>query len=638
MLILSFVFIACKPDTEDSSKLEEPVVWPEEILVHLLPDPGPNLLLPMHMAVDSAHRRAWIVSLVASVVAEIDLDSGTWLGNYAYGEGAPSKPLLETDGDGYLWVSGNEANPLYRIEPETHTVEVVHVPGRGLNQVVGRAAGGVYGLTVNARGVGQLAEVNADLSYRLTDLPGVATALAWVHEPDILAVAMLEERGQFVVQLYNPATMESVGHCGAPESPYDMLPLPGSRLAASFSHSVGVLDYDGNESILLNQGSDLKELLPVTDGFVVMDRLGDETAAGLNWGIGRVYNAELELIGSYTTAKHTGYGDLDTVTGLAWANSEGTDEIVAFNPENGAFAHRVEVGTHLEDQAWSPLYPDDVWYSGRLSRTLARIHYPDGTVERLPDFGGWPVSPVFRNGELWFVDQLTQDLWVVDGATMEVLAHHDLDLPDNPLLTFDSMVYDSTRDQFYLSDSYQNLLLVVGTDGVEKARWPLPGTPISDLTLTGRVQVGRMGDSVIVLRTTDGLLSKVDPEKGVVAQVSLSAAEMDSFRDITVPAPLFFPKEGSCFYAGTVAFDAATLERCDRPVLPVAQLIGEVDGQYVGWGDGKVALLDADMGVVKRQSMEEGDLLAPVPLYIPDLHRLSYWNSDVAEVHYQQFP
>jgi hypothetical protein len=349
----------------------------------------------------------------------------------------------------------------------------------------------------------------------------------------------------------------------------------------------------------------------------------------------RWFDADLQPTRApFATGKNSGHGDIDTETGTLWLNSEGTTEIQGFDPETGARTHRVRIGLHLESALVDPDTPDVVWTTGRLSETVARVDLRAHTAITSEALEGWPVSPVLADGSLWALDQLTQEIWSYDPDTLAVRDHLDLGLPDNALLTFDTLVWHPGRGTLFLADSQENVLLEIDpASGAELGRWPLAGDPVTDPDVTGRVQVIVAGDLLFAVRSLDGQLTRVDPDETEPTFLALPRAIARELAYTTLPSPLWSPPDGSVLYVGGHAFDPDTLDEDPAGLRDVSRILGGAGHVLVGWnaGDDAVVAFDASGDEVTRTTLPTITLEDPAPIWDPAGHVI-YLDNDAGAV------
>ena len=604
-----------------------------------LPQGQTNLLMTTRVSVDTARRRAFATSLISGAVGVIDIDAGALLGVYDVG-GQPALPEAVMDGPGSVWVSGQSV--LSRLNPETGQLDSFDLGLGRIKGVVGLAGdGGAVVMGDDAPRVSWIVRVDANgLELARTQLAGSGTAIGIADDGAAVVVSEFLDAGGTGVEVFALEGLTLLRSCPASAAGNTVTQaLDGSFLLPN-QDFVAEARCDGITPNKLILGEENKQavLLPgaAAGGEVlVLDRIGDSTLRGPNWGIARWLDAALAPTGvTFSTGKNSGHGGVDGETGYVWVNSEGTSEAQAYDPQTGTLAQRVQLGVDLESIAFADDSPGIVWVTGRLSRTLGRADLTTGEVLRTTPFDGWPVQPTLVGQTLYVLDGLTQELWAFDRDSLDVLAHYDLGLDDNIGLVFDDLAYDEARGLLLVADAQANALVAVDPgSGATVQRWALPGNPANDPDTVGVHRVVVLGDVYVVLNTVDGRLTRIVAGQSELFSVVLPESITRELGYAAVPDPLW--TDGERLYVGGRAIDPITLQELPDGKRALTQVLGARGGDLVGWDatSDEVIALDPAGEVVSRVSITTSSILPSIPLWNAAWgERLIYAHNDEASV------
>ncbi len=515
--------------------------------ISLLDDPAAvNFIQPYDVFVDSAHRVIWGTALGTASLASIDADTLVARETINLGETALERPEVVADAEGVAWI-GNASEPsLYRWDEAAQDLSSSS-PLDTVSALLPRPDGGLvaFGLLDS---VHSLVVLDADGSVATARAaPGVSGIAA---APD--GVLLLGEAGE--VRGWDDLAL--VRTCPLPFQAEHAAVLSDGSVVVSDDERIGWSDCATTSDWRV--GVEAKEVTPYDDGALVLDRIGPEDP-----NLGMVWLVTSEGVApDFQTAKNTGFGGIDPVTGLLWANSEGTAEIVAFRPETGEEVAADRLGTFVDGLAPDPTDADVMIATGRLSDSVERV--VDGVVTARTDTVHWPYSPLIDNtrGVVWMVRQTDGVIVGLDATTLAPFATIDPGFGPNPLLTFSTLTYDPPRDLLYLAESYSDTLVVVDPETeAEITRWSLGGPTITDPDAIGEltVRVDPITGLVIVARTNDGRILRVDPVSGAIASTRFvtdgtppSERQIDSLHSFG---------ERGVFFLGGHAFYTATLAR-----------------------------------------------------------------------------
>jgi hypothetical protein len=389
-----------------------------------------------------------------------------------------------------------------------------------------------------------------------------------------------------------------------------MAQLEGGDWAISQETRLSLLRCPSGEWSQLEVGRENRSAIALPGGgFASLDRIGADGTHDPNWGLLRRYTSELSRVGEvWPTGKNSGYGALDPETGLVWMNSEGTAELWAMEPESGALVHRVRLGEHIESVAVEE-EGRQIWFSGRLSNLHGRIDLDSGELRRVSDLITWPVAPVMAEGWLYLLDQLNSTLHRVDPQSLEVAERWELGLSVNTLLTLSDMAWSPERGTLLIAQAADDLLLEFDpAEGRELARWELAGPAISEPDMAGRVEVVPLGDAAVVVRSTDGALSRVDLESGDVLGGDLPDGGIAALRSAHLLDATCLSEDGSRLWVGRFALDPADLGLLWELESGVDLILHDAgEGELLAWRDqpDSLVVLDAEGAILRGRELPD---------------------------------
>ena len=476
-------------------------------------------------------------------------------------------------------------------------------------------------------------------------LEGSGSAIGLADDGTAVVVSEILDAGGTEVEVYTLDGLVLSRTCPASAAGNTVTQTLDGRFLLPNQDFVGEARCDGVTPKKLTLGEENKQALLVPGAgadVLVLDRIGDATLRGPNWGIARWLDASLVPTGAtFSTGKNSGHGGVDGETGYIWMNSEGTSEVQAYDPQTGTLVQRVQLGVDLESVAIADDSPGIVWVTGRLSRTLGRADLSTGEVLKTTPFDGWPVQPTIVGQTLFVLDGLTQELWAFDRDSLDVLAHYDLGLADNIGLVFDDLAYDEARSVLLVADAQANALVAVEpSSGATVQRWALAGNPADDPDTIGVQRVVVVGDAYVVLNTVEGRLTRIEAGQSEIAlSVLLPVSVTRELGYAAVPDPLW--TDGERLYVGGHAIDPLTLEELPDGKRALTQVLGARGGDLVGWDatSDEVIALDPAGEVVSRVSIATSTILPGIPLWNAAWgERLLYVHNDDASVLTAELP
>ncbi len=570
---------------DDSTDTTDSGVAPhfDDASVALALDPLPTLLLPYDVEVDPVHRRAWVSSLFQDVVAEVDIDASSLIGVYELPEDEYSFPYLAVDGDGEAWVPN--ATGLVKIamggEVTSYPFDVVP------RKVYGGAGSSVYVSTDdNPRQFG------ATLS--LMDGDGAMVTSAELDQdilhigagPDgTIAASTMGRDGVPGVSIFTADTLEPVGTCVSPFPANGIFPTSTGDFFVLTDGEIGYARCDGSDPTSIMMGEENKFAVVEEDAITVFDRLGDRSTGGRSLGMGRRLDLDLNVISTFPTGKHSGFGGLDTVTNTAWLNSEGTAEAQAYAVDTGENTAKVRLGTHVECFATSDV-PALAWVTGRLSGLIDRVDLASGTVLSATEGPMWPVSPLWHDGILYVLDQVGGAIYLYDPDTMGLEDVWALDVPENDDLDFDDLVWSDDRGTLLLALGESNLLVEVDPAlGEVLGVVELGGDAPAEGTTVGRLEIATQGDEVWVVRSSDSQMTHLNLSTSALDTAVIATSDQVAEAQFElVPKLLYLSDDRGTVYFGRWAFDPDTLLPLPEKDLTGDRVLAQGDdGGYITW-------------------------------------------------------
>ncbi|MDP7112596.1 MAG: hypothetical protein QGH45_11570, partial [Myxococcota bacterium] len=549
--------VSCEDGGPDGQAV--PGAEPTKLEHYLLADDESNHLLPLHLDVDPASRRAWCISRLLGTVAQVDLDTAEVLTVVPRFSDSVNTPRIAGDGPDRFWLARSSAPALIRVEAgsgEMTPVELGLEAARAVLRldeerlvVAGTlSAGGDVLLVIDGDGeVVQERELDgAALGLRSMDGGDFAVLMRSDHV-DVRAADTLDRRYSCPLNIDVTSTDNRFAR------------LSSGDFVVSANGSVGLAVCDGGSPLAVLGGNENREVVALADEALVLDRIGGDEP---NWGEMRRYDADLVETGPpIQTGKNSGYGGLDGESGLFWMNSEGSTEIWAIDPGDNEVVHRVRTGVHVESVAIDPDRPGEVFVSGRLSDTLYRVDLADGSGDPLTaDLAfHWPVRPLVAGGGLQLLDHLEGVLHELDPDTFEERASLDLGGGIDRSLTLADAALHSGRGTLFVSLGGANALVEVDLEhGEVVGRWELGSEPL-DRDEAGRLEVLIRGDEILTVRSADGRITRIDPE---LSEPLASAAPVAELLPGQTRLQLsVLSANDALLYIGPFAIDVSTLDR-----------------------------------------------------------------------------
>ena len=559
-----------------------------------------NFLLPVRVAIDAAHRRAWAVGNGLPTLAEVDLDAGALVTVLALGDDVNTKNLhVTTDGLGTVWILQDGAPAVLRVDPSTGEVVAVDILLDQTRRAVGLPEGGLIAAGPQGDGVDQLVRVGADgLVEDRVDLD-VSVAGATLLDDGTVAAYAGGADGDVTLDLYDPTDLSLIKRCDSDVAVTSGLAeltlLPRNRVAATHDGAVAILGCE-TDWVEVAVGTENRSPVWVDDTLYVLDRIGPKETQNPNYGVAHRMDVEGNRVGApLTTGKNSGYGAYDAGTGLVWYNSEGTGELWGMDPLTGEVGRRVRLGAHVEGVAGDPTRPGLAWFAGRLTSTVGRLDGATGELRTVSDEIRWPMAPLVHDGALWLLDGIEDIVYGLDPDTLEVRYAWPLGTEPNGSLTLNDLGWDEARGSLWVAHAGENAALEVDpSTGAIRSRWELGGGPVRDPDLPGRLELVMVGDAVLVVRDNDGAVTRIDPETGDTVEAALDGdtvvAMITSLRLDRVQGAASAPR----FWALGQAYDADTLLRDSAADLDADFVIGERDGGWLVWDNDAAAVRQLD--------------------------------------------
>ncbi len=363
----------------------------------------------------------------------------------------------------------------------------------------------------------------------------------------------------------------------------------------------GMAGCDGAPAVTWTVGVENKDVIPVGDLAVVLDRVGSGEGVDPNRGLARLVNRGGVLADrSFPTAKNTGFGALDSNTGLLWVNSEGSAELVAYEPLGGLERARIRTGTFLDGLAVDPTTEHDHFVTGRLSNTFMRLEHD--IIAASTEAVRWPFSPVVDPGRdlVWVLSQTESTVHGHRRSDLASVKVIDPGLGSNALLSFGSLLLHPKRDSLLLAQSQQDVVVELDPDsGEELGRWSLEGPAIEDPDIIGHLALHADpgGQALLLTRSSDGRFQRLDLSTGELITRWLEPDEAQAATEGNeVDASHLLASEG-LVYLGGLAVDSRSLERRPDRDLPVSRLLGvhpETNDHLLGVSKDGTILLEMD--------------------------------------------
>ena len=546
----------------------------------------PNHVQPFEIGVDPTARRVFSTSLGSRTVAVIDADEQVVDRMLPTGSRPLAYPDIAVDEHGIAWVTARQVPPVLRYDLDTgertDTAAQLARTGTGIPA----PGGGV--VLLGFEGDGTQALVLIDGGGEVVTHRTLEHGAFWILPVDDDHIGLLRRFDGALCcddgfELLSLPSLEPVSTCD--------LPFPSQRGAALDDGSVAVADKfhlgfvgcDGEAPVGWTVGAENKDVISLGDVAMVLDRTGSGEGWDPNWGVARILDRDGVIDDrTFVTGKNTGYGALDPTTGLVWANSEGTTEVLALDPLAGEVVAGIRTGTFLDGLVTDPEADGVIYATGRLSNTFARIDNGEWTTEHtdVP----WPFSPQvdISRDRVWVISQLES---TIHGHRRSDLAPEvviDPGLGTNRLLTFGTLALHPSRQTLFFAHSATDQLLEIQPDTQQVlATWDLGGPLIEAWDDIGELLVRVEGGSgvLIVCRSNDGRIQRIDPDAPDVQTVWLQGEDAVALGEgNAVDFAVVVPRQ-DLLYVGGLALDANTLERLPDRDLDVHRVVGPHPGK-----------------------------------------------------------
>ncbi len=578
-----------------------------------------NHLNPFEIAVDVEHRRIYSTSLANRTLGVYDADTHEILGMYPIRERALVRPDVVPDATGAAWVLGSSVPAVVRFahheDGRTQFTEPFVQTVRG----VPLAEGGILVLGTTEAGEQRLQRFEWDGSVGPSyDVAERGLGLFTLLDGSIGLLAA-DWRGAGLQRL-DSETLEPLDSCELPFPASRAAQLADGTIVLSSDTAIGLAGCDGAPPSSWEIGVENKDVVSLGSYALVLDRVGSGEGVDPNLGLARVVDADgVHEERGFVTAKNTGYGAYDGQQGLLWVNSEGTAEVVAYDPTTGTERARIRTGTFVDGLAVNQDASRSYFATGRLSNSVLRIDEGEIVAESFEV--RWPFSPVLDRDRdrLWVVSQTEATLHALAPSELTLLQSVDPGLPSNALLTFSSLVLHPERGTLLFAESAADLLLEIDpVSGEELGRWSLGGPSIEDPDAIGQLEaiVDPAGDAMLLVRTSDGRVQRLDLATGSLHTAWLGAAELTASAGQNTVGIARLLEDSGLLYVGGLALDASTIERRPEHDLRIRRLIGAhpaADGHLLAVsGDGRAIVeIERDGTLVATQPFSSRELNAP---------------------------
>ena len=580
----------------------------------------PNHVQPFEIGVDPATRRVFSTSLGSRTVAVIDADEGVIDRMLPTGSRPLAYPDIAVDENGIAWVTARQIPPVLRYDLDSG--ERTEPPAELARSGTGIAAPGGGVLLLGFDGDGSQALVLIDSDGQVVTHRTLDGGANWILPIDDDHVGLIRrfDSGNCCddgLELLSLPALEAVSSCDLPFEAERGAALGDGTVIVVDKHHVGVAGCEGEAPVGWTAGSENKDVISLGDTAMVLDRTGVDEGWDPNWGVARIVAPDGILEDrTFVSGKNTGYGAFDPVSGLVWVNSEGTTEVRALDPVAGQVVTEVRTGTFLDGLIMDFEHAGVLYATGRLSNTFARIDNGEATVEHTGV--AWPFSPQVElaRDRVWVMSQLESTIHGHRRADLAPEIVIDTGLGTNRLLTFGSLAFHPSRQTLFFAHSGEDRLLEIQPDTQQiLASWELGGPAIEDWKEIGHLLVRVEGGSgaLIVCRSNDGRVQRIDPDDDGIQTVWLEGADADAVgAGNAVDFAAVLPKD-DLLYVGGVAFDVNTLERLPDQDLDVHRVVGphpnKPNQRLVVTHDNKLARVDSD-----------GTVLGSLPFAAHDLH------------------
>ncbi len=547
-----------------------------------------NHVQTFEVAVDADARRLYTTALGSRVMLAYDADSHEVLFDLPVGNDPLVTPEVEVDLAGRPWIAASGDPAIMLFDPQTRDRTIHWDILRSARDLAPRQAGGmVYlGLTEDSNNI--LAALDADGVVKAT-LDVGESAKGLIPMDDFTRVGVTLASGALLV--LDSDDLSEVQRCEiALRNPWHGAQLDDGTVIVSAEGGIGTAACGDEAALAWPLGQENMEVVSLGDHAVVLDRMADEEGYDPNLGIARLVDAT-GLLTSYPTFKNTGFGALDPETGLLWLNSEGTSELLAVHPADGALEVGIPGGTFIDGLMVDPEDSSVLYATGRLSDTLVRI---EGTeLTHAHDDLHWPYAPVvdLQRDTLWVMSQTESTLHAFDRHDLEPGAVIDTGLGPNTLLTFGGLMMNVGRGTLFFAHSQLDLLLEIDPDsGEELGRWDLGGPLITDPDEVGELalRVTPEAEHLLVVRSNDARVQRIDTDSMEVTTVFMPEEVAEALGNGHKTDFMRYYPGDDLLYIGGMAVDVQSLERWEEKDLEVTRLAGRhpvKDSQWIAVDD-----------------------------------------------------
>lgn len=535
-----------------------------------------NLVQPFDVAVDPVRRRAFVSAHASPQVAVVDIDARAFVDRVQYGAVPLDVPRVAVDGEGVLYVASHAEPRVLVANVDTGVRAWVDTGYQGVRAPVGLPTG--FAALATADGDSDV--VVFDGAGRVVSRTPAGDGSALFAADGGTSLVLLRDGGE-LERLALPG-LETAERCSAGIVASSGASLDDGTLVLASATEVAIVAC-GSPPTVITAGVDNQDVVSLGDRAVVFDRHGSGAGADPNLGMARIFDATGTVGGPFVTAKNTGFAGADPQTGSAWANSEGTAEVVRLDASTGAL-DAVRLGQQVDGIAVDPR-PGRVGglvLTGRLSSRVWRLDEVESGAVPPSAYAEtfWPYSPTIDPGRdrLYLLRQADMVVERRDPDSLALEAEHDLGLGPNTSLYFGTLVPNHSRDTLLISHPGADLLVELSHEGRVLASVALGGPALTDDDHLGELQLVVAADgAVIVLRSGDGRLQRVDLDRGVEAQVHVGdafAAAVDIAR---------VDDASGLLYVGGRAFHLDDLTEDEASARDVARMVGPDPGRPGGW-------------------------------------------------------
>jgi len=534
-----------------------------------------NHLQPFAVAVDAEHRRAYSASLWHASLGVFDLDSAEPLAMTPTGPEAPTEPGLAVGWGGEVWLLSSSTPALVRFRSPSGGRAMVAEPLRHADSAV-PVGGGAMVVLGTLRDGEQVLQRIGPTGAAGDAVPMERRGRHLVPLHDGRLAVLMQGGGEGGLSIRDPGTLAQVASCDLPFEANYGAGLEDGTVVVAEDERIGLAGCDGAEPKQWRHGTENREVVSIGGAALVLDRTGGEGGdphRGMAWWVD---SGGIQLERSFPTGKHTGHGAYDPVKERVWLNAKGTSELLVMDPSSGSVDARLRTGTYLDGLALDPELDDVVYGVGRLSNTVVRVEGAEATAWNEDVF--WPFTPVVDPGRdlVWV---LSQGRSTVHGLSRSDLSERrvlDPQLEPDRFLTFGSIALHPTRGTLFLAQGELDLVLELEPDsGAVLGRWELGGPLIQERTDIGQLwlQIDPQSGSILVARSNDARVVRLDPDQGVVATARLGSAVADALSEGT---SMEFARlvEPDLLYVGGTALDAVSLKPRPESDLDAALVLG----------------------------------------------------------------